>query len=968
MMRNRRISTLLFSLLCALSLPAHASGPRWVTGLPYYSSEGKPVVWYTNSPQYFTDPGDLSPYVSHVAADALVKAAASVWNVSTANFTLLYGGSLAEHVSLANAYPTSTGIVFPDDVQSTSYLTSPIAVLYDSDGSITDLLLGAGASSPSSCRQNAVTESVDSISTAGLIQHAILILNGRCTGPAPEQQLQLQYQLMRAFGRVIGLSWSQTNDNVFTGTPTPTIQQAMHWPVMHPIDILCGLYTYQCMPQPFTLRDDDISGLGLLYPVGTVAPSIPGKIDTLYRANRLSGNITFPNGQGMQGVNVVVHRLEPYWDTPEAWETTSAVSGALFRRRSSTLINQILPSPTGNMGSFSAALEGFYDIFRTAIPQAWEPWQNLIVSTQPINPLYIGPHAVGPYDSGTVAPSGSSMQLTNYVTNPYAQARLNFKIADAASGCQTAQDGTEASPSAVPSTGWWNSNFCSYGHTTWSSLGVKAGRTLTLEVSALDQNSALTTTKARPVLGVWNSTDPLGTPPSLASSPEAFNSSVSGMTTLALQSSLSQQLRIGIMDQRGDGRPDFAYQARVLYADSVSPSSVPSKGGAITITGLGFRPGNTVTIDGVPASVTGWASNAITANAPTLHLGTAATVDVTVSDLVTGGSTTMTAALSYQAPQPELTLLSAPSGTVIAQISAPVPFTVKAIAADETSPMANLPISLSSTSGQVRFDSCNATACTLYTDASGKVSTLITPLAPGSSTLNATSTIGAVTADLNAIPHIQTVTALSPQLYLAQNAVLSWNPQVSLTDNATSATGIPVRWTPLSGPLTVNPATTLSGGNAIAQTTATAGPFISNSSASATVCAWNSICSNFTVTSVNDTALQISVLSEAQQAISATQTFTPVVLRIADAAGHPIAGANVTVHQTIQPWSVIPCPPQGRCPIPPAGNAATATLISGLDGTLTITPSEDASTPETILLAATTGSQGFLSLQLQKLP
>src|SRR5437879_5922979 len=109
-----------------------------------------------------------------------------------------------------------------------------IAVIYDRDGSVTDLLLGAGASDPSGCRQSAVTESVDSIVPSGFIHHAVLVLNGRCTGAAPEMQKQMQYQLMRAFGRVLGLGWSQTNDNVFTGSPVPSYQQALHWPVMHP--------------------------------------------------------------------------------------------------------------------------------------------------------------------------------------------------------------------------------------------------------------------------------------------------------------------------------------------------------------------------------------------------------------------------------------------------------------------------------------------------------------------------------------------------------------------------------------------------------------------------------------------------------------------------------------------------------------------------------------------------------------
>ncbi|HEU4635145.1 MAG TPA: hypothetical protein VFS41_03145, partial [Edaphobacter sp.] len=484
MMRLPPLKGALYALLFSFPAIAFASGPRWATGAPYYYPEGRAIVWYTSSPQYFTDAGDLSPYVNHDAADAIVKAAASVWTVPTANFNLLYGGTLAEHVSLANVYTTGTGIVFPVDVQSTSYLTRQIAVLYDTDGAITDLLLGAGASSPTSCRQNAVTESVDSISTTGKIQHAILILNGRCTGPAPEQQLQLQYQLMRAFGRIIGLSWSQTNDNVFTGTPTPTLQQALHWPVMHPIDILCGPYTYQCMPQPFTLRDDDVSGLALLYPVGNPAYSVAGKTDSLARANRVVGTVSFPSGQGMQGVNVVIHRLEPSWNLPETWEDTSAVSGMLFRRRSSTPLYTVTSSALTNMGGSASTLEGAYEIFRTPLKD-WEPWQNLIVSTQAINPLYIGPYAVGPYEASSVTPSGSTMQQTLWVWGPYGQARLNFSIADAASGCQNSQDGTESAPAPVPATGWWNGNICTYGHTAWSALSIRAGRTLTIEISAL---------------------------------------------------------------------------------------------------------------------------------------------------------------------------------------------------------------------------------------------------------------------------------------------------------------------------------------------------------------------------------------------------------------------------------------------------------------------------------------------------
>ena len=112
--------------------------------------------------------GDLSSSVNHAAADALVAAAANVWNVPTASLVLSRGGALDEHVSGANTFLGPSGLIFPADVQSSNYLAKQIAVIYDSDGSITDLLLGNGASDPTSCLQNGVTESVDSIVPAGL--------------------------------------------------------------------------------------------------------------------------------------------------------------------------------------------------------------------------------------------------------------------------------------------------------------------------------------------------------------------------------------------------------------------------------------------------------------------------------------------------------------------------------------------------------------------------------------------------------------------------------------------------------------------------------------------------------------------------------------------------------------------------------------------------------------------------------
>ena len=228
-----------------LRLTAWASGPRFITGTSGYAVAGVPMAWYTNQVSYFTDPGDLSSTVTHAQADAMVAAAAGMWNIPTASVTLAQGGELAEHVaadgSSPNAYFNGTAVVWPADVEATNYASVQIPVIYDSDGSVIDLLLGGGASDPSGCQQNGVVESVDQFGSSGTIQHAVILLNGLCvssTDPtvAQEQLTQMQYQLTRVFGRVLGLSWAQSNDGVFTGMAV-TVASMTTWPLMHPIDV-----------------------------------------------------------------------------------------------------------------------------------------------------------------------------------------------------------------------------------------------------------------------------------------------------------------------------------------------------------------------------------------------------------------------------------------------------------------------------------------------------------------------------------------------------------------------------------------------------------------------------------------------------------------------------------------------------------------------------------------------------------
>src|SRR5260370_16913327 len=95
-----------------------------------------------------------------------------------------------------------------------------------------------------------------------------------------------------------------------------------------------------------------------------------------------------------------------------------------------------------------------------------------------------------------------------------------------------------------------------------------------------------------PVVGVWTATDARGSLPGIASAAQVFNGAGTGMTTLTTSITQPARLRIAIADKRGDGRPDYNYKARVLYADSLTPSPLRAAAATITIPCMPFRPRN----------------------------------------------------------------------------------------------------------------------------------------------------------------------------------------------------------------------------------------------------------------------------------------------------------------------------------------------------------------------------------------
>ena len=152
----RRFLVISVLVLCN-AFPVSAGGPAYVAGAGFDPAvKGQSVTWAGGNVQYFTDQGDLSAILSGGQADVLVADVLTHWTgVPGVALTATFAGHLAEDVSGANVvgFPDGTYSI-PDDIQPGA-LTTPVGIVYDFDGQVTDALLGAGAGGLDFCFTNA---------------------------------------------------------------------------------------------------------------------------------------------------------------------------------------------------------------------------------------------------------------------------------------------------------------------------------------------------------------------------------------------------------------------------------------------------------------------------------------------------------------------------------------------------------------------------------------------------------------------------------------------------------------------------------------------------------------------------------------------------------------------------------------------------------------------------------------------
>jgi hypothetical protein len=971
-------------LISACAVVLRAGGPKCVAGWSYFDSttSGQPLVWPQGVITYYTDQGDLSPILPNASANSFVSSAFGQWtSVSTTALSATSGGQLGEDVNGTNVYVNANGTIsMPTDIQSTA-TGSPVGVVYDSDGSVTDALLGAGAGDASQCFFNAVVGGNDNYGSLAVYQHALIVINGQCAQQS-SQLTDVEYRLVRVIGEVLGLGWSQLNLNVQTGSPRPTSDDYAGFPVMHFQDSWTCVPITACYPNPYQLSMDDAAAISRLYAVTSQnQSSFPGKQVFSAVTARIHGSVWFTDTHGnatqpMQGVNVVARWIDPSTGLPSRRFAATSVSGFLFAGNAGNPITGYVDSigdTFSEWGSNNQAVEGFFDLAGLQLPNGNSAQYQL--SVEAIDP-YWSP-GVEPYSPGPVSPSGSAQTITVTVTPGSDVAQDILMSTTAQPIAQSPSSWTM--PADLPLGGDWISSLNNYGNIPYFALPAQANRTLSVAVTALDESGNPSEVKMQPVIGMWAASDPQGTAPPTFT-PSAFNQTTFGMTRLDTQVLATGSYLIGIADLRGDGRPDYRYHAHVLYADTVSPTRVGVTGGAVTVRGTGFAPGFTSTIGTTSAPQLSVNASQMILAAPVHADGTQ---NITITDPVSGSSTTMTAALTYGAASTDnIVLLYGLNTSTPVGAQAAHPVSVRVLAADGVTPVGGATIAWSATNSLQLSACANASSCSVTSDQNGDATTWLTPAKTGVATITAAlapasyTSSKSVNATLNATETSSDIGIVSPFVWISQGASVSVPLTAQLLSNGVARNNVQVNYTVVNGSGTLSAASAQTNSNGYATVNLTVTQFTAMAQVTACAAPGNVPCGTFYVNPVPLAQQHLEQISGAGQ-VSTGQALQPVVVEVTDSATPPnavIAAPVAFLETVLRPGGSAPGSGDGETnpgnpAMPVILQVSQSSVITNGNGLASIVPSSGGfSPPLEVDVSVTAGVAAMIDDPLQVLP
>lgn len=318
----------LLALLAGASPPARAGGPLQV------DANGQPYRWDTSQPiRYSVSPGPLGSR-SHDWAVAAVDQAVRTWEgVPSAVIGFEAAGELSRPV---------TGSSVMSFLQRLGG-DSPCPILFDSDGSITQALLGKGAI------EAGFDEPLLEQPDEDRYVLSLVVLDG--PGLAEYGDSRVEKVIVHELGHLLGLDHSQLNvEQLYDGDPTN--------------DALAPVMSYFRGPNgDGSLHRDDQAWVSWLYPATDFAAG----------TGTIRGRVLLPDGMtGLRGIDVIARRA----GDPKV-TAVSSVSGYLFggvsggARDPARLGEFFIPGL--RPGSYTLELQQLEDMPVVRVPAAYLP-------------------------------------------------------------------------------------------------------------------------------------------------------------------------------------------------------------------------------------------------------------------------------------------------------------------------------------------------------------------------------------------------------------------------------------------------------------------------------------------------------------------------------------------------------------------------------------------------------------------
>jgi hypothetical protein len=414
---------------------------------------------------------------------------------------------------------------------------------------------------------------------------------------------------------------------------------------------------------------------------------------------------------------------------------------------------------------------------------------------------------------------------------------------------------------------------------------------------------------------------------------------------------------VAIADFRGDGRPDYFYQARLLYSDTVTPARLSLAGGVTTLNGIGFNPALQVTVTGNNASTLSASASQIEVAMPAAVQDGTATIQVT--DPANGAFSQMIGALNYGAMSTDRLLLlqgaepSTPVGSEAANA-----IRVRAVAADGITPVSGATIAWSATNGS-QFSACSgASSCSILSDEAGESSSLVTPTATGQSTI----TVALAPASYSP-PQSQQATlvgtsttldlaAVTPTRWVGQGATIAVPVTVEALDLGAPKTDVKVNFAVTQGTASLSAGSATTNSSGFAAVTAQLTNQNANVQVSACVAPNNSPCQTFSLFSTPPSLWTLETVSGSSQVVPTGQAFQTLVMRVTDGslAANPVMGVSVTFATTLARAGL----DNGGVPI--ILGSSQAQVVTDQNGLASIVPSAGSVGPCDVFITVSAGA------------